>query len=82
MLGIYTLESMQMLLCYQFCDDESLFRIFLEGGGGVKCLLFHTAPLQQKHSVKICFPPIHEALDSFHFSKIVFLEIAQECIPG
>ena len=38
-------------------------------GGGVKRLLFHTAPLQQKHNVKICFSPLHEALHNFLFFK-------------
>ena len=38
-------------------------------GGGVKCLLFHTVPLQQKQSVKIWFSPFHKALDSFSFFK-------------
>ena len=35
---------------------------------------FTPPPLQQKHGVKIFFSPFHEALDSFSFSKIVFLE--------
>ena len=38
-------------------------------GGGVKCLLFHTVPLQQKQSVKIWFSPFHKASDSFSFFK-------------
>ena len=38
--------------------------------GGVKRLLFHTSPLlQQKHNVKICFSPLHEALHNFLFLK-------------
>ena len=69
MLGIYTLKSMQMLLCYQFCDDESLFRIFFGMGGGVKYLLFHAAPPTTKHRFKICFSPFHEAFDSFSYFK-------------
>ena len=35
----------------------------------MKRLLFHTVPLQKKYSVKICFSPFHEALDSFTFFK-------------
>ena len=48
---------------------KNQFLEFFGRGGGVKCLLFHTAPLQQKHSVKICFLPFHEAFDSFSYFK-------------
>ena len=81
MLGIYRLESIQMLICYQSSDVQSLFRIFWKEGG-VKCMLFHTAPPTTKHSVKICFSPFHESFDSFSYYKIVLLETTQECIPG
>ena len=45
------------------------FWIFLEGGAVWNVCYFTPPPLQQKHSVKICFSPFHEAFDSFSYFK-------------
>ena len=62
--------------------NNHFLELLLEGGAVWNVCYFTPSPLQQKHSVKKIFLSFHEALDSFWFSKIVFLEITQERIPG
>ena len=59
------------------------FSNFFGMGGGVKCLLFHTAPPYNKNIVsKFVSRLFMKLLTVFHISKIVLLETTQECIPG
>ena len=83
MSGIYTLKSMQMLLCYQFCDDESLFWIFFWNGGRCEMsVISHRPPYNKNIVSKFVSRLFMKLLTVFHISKIVLLETTQECIPG